>query len=84
MNNDKRAGFKLGLGLAILGFALAWLLGIANNNDQANKDKLAELHSAELSACWNEVHEHGGTCRIEYIKDRTDTIIGAKVLREAE
>lgn len=62
----------------------AGLLVIAGKQDQANKDKLMELHSAELSACWNEVQEHGGTCRIEYIKDRTNTIIGAKVIREGE
>ena len=80
MTNEKRSGIKIGLGIAIVGFALAWLLGIANNNEQANKDKLAELHSAELASCWNEVHENGGTCRIEYLKDRTDTIYGAKVV----
>jgi hypothetical protein len=84
INNDKRSGFKWGLGVAIIGFALAWLLGIAGSQEQAQKDKLAELHSAELSACWSEVNQHGGTCRIEYLKDRTDTIYGAKVIREAE
>lgn len=80
MSNDKRSGIKIGLGIAVLGFALAWLLGIANSNDQANKDKLAELHSAELSACWERVSEEGGTCRIEYLKDRTDTVYGARVV----
>ena len=85
MNNQaKRNGFKWGFGLAVAGFAFAWLLGIANTNDQCNKDKLAELHAGELSACWAEVEANGGTCRIEYLKDRTDTIYAAKVVREAE
>ena len=52
--------------------------------DQKQQDKLAQLHAGELSACWKEVEEKGGICRIEYIKDRTDTIIGAKVVREEE
>lgn len=81
-NQDKRNGFKWGFALAIAGIAIAWLLGIINANDQANKDKLAELHAGELSACWAEVKESGGTCKIEYLKDRTDTIYGAKVVRE--
>lgn len=81
---DKRKGFMWGVGAAIAGLAIAWLLGIVNSEEQAHKDKLAELHSAELSACWAEVHEHGGTCKIEYLKDRTDTIYAAKVVREAE
>lgn len=68
--------------IAFIAVALfAGLLVIAHNNDKANEDKLAELHAAELSACWNEVKEQGGSCRIEYIKDRTDTVIGAKVVR---
>lgn len=73
------------LAIAFIATAIfAGLLIIAHNQDQANKDKLAELHASELSACWNEVKENGGTCRIEYLKDRTDTIYGAKVVREAE
>lgn len=62
----------------------ALLLIIAHNQEKANQEKLAQLHAGELSACWQEVKEHGGSCRIEYIKDRTDTIIGAKVIMEAE
>lgn len=62
----------------------AGLLFIAHKQDQQNKDTLASLHAGELSACWDEVKEQGGTCRIEYIKDRTDTIIGAKVIREGK
>lgn len=84
INQDKRNGFKWGIGVAIVGVAIAWLLGLANANDQQNKDKLAELHAGELSACWAEVEAKGGTCKIEYLKDRTDTIYGAKVIRGEE
>lgn len=80
MTNDKRTGFAWGLGFAIVGFALTWLLGIANDGDQANKDKLAEMHQAELTACI----ESGSKCRIEYLKDRTGTIYAARVVKEDE
>lgn len=82
ISSEKRSGIRWGFGLAIAGVAIAWLLGIANGQEQANKDRLAELHSAELSACWAEVNEKGGTCKIEYLKDRTDTIYGAEVIWE--
>ena len=82
ISQDKREGFKLGIAFMLIAIAVAWLLGIANKQDQENKDALAQLHAGELSACWAEVKETGGTCRIEYIKDRTDTVIGAKVIRE--
>lgn len=84
INQDKREGIKIGIAFMIVAIAVAWLLGIANKQDQSNKDALAELHASELSACWDEVRENGGTCKIEYIKDRTDTIIGAKVIREGK
>ena len=82
MSRDKQKGFMWGIGAAAIGLAIAWLLGLAGSGEQANKDKLAELHKAELVACQAEVAERGGTCRIEYLKDRTDTIYAAKVVRE--
>ena len=59
----------------------AGLLIIAHKQDQANKDALANLHATELAQCWAEI-EDGQVCKIEYIKDRTDTVIGAKVTKE--
>lgn len=79
---ENKKSFMWGFGVAIVGFALAWLLGLVNSGEQANKDKLAELHAGELKACWEQVEQTGGVCRIEYIKDRTDTIIGAKIIKE--
>lgn len=81
MSNDKRTGFRWGFGVAIAGIALAWLLGIAGSNEQQQLDALAELHSKELATCWQSIEE-GQVCKIEYIKDRTDTVIGAKVIKE--
>ena len=62
----------------------AGLLIIAHGQDQANLDKLASLHEAELTACMKETAGTGETCRIEYLKDRTDTVYAAKVVREAK
>lgn len=82
MNQDKRNGFKLGVAFMVVATAIAWLLGLAGKQDEQNKTALAELHSAELSTCWAKANEYGGSCRIEYLKDRTDTIYGAKVIYE--
>lgn len=76
--------FLWGFGAALTGVALAWLLGIAFNQENDQMEKLARLHAAELSTCWSEVEESGGTCRIEYLRDRTNTIYGAKVIREVK
>lgn len=73
-----------GIIAALVTTILAILIFIACKQDQANKDRLNELHAGELSACWQEVQEKGGICRIEYLKDRTDTVYGARVIREAE
>lgn len=80
MNKDMRKGFRWGLGAAIVGVAIAWLLGFVHCEEKAQKDRLAELHEAELKACMAEY----GNCRIEYLKDRTDTIYAAKVVRGEE
>ena len=84
LTRDTRIGINWGIGFSIVAIMLAWLCGVAFKGDQKQQDKLAQLHAGELSACWKEVEEKGGICRIEYIKDRTDTIIGAKVVREEE
>ena len=74
-----------GLIIAVIaGIILALLIVVACRQEDANKRKLSELHAGELAACWNEVQEKGGSCRIEYLKDRTDTIYAAKVVREVE
>ena len=44
--------------------------------------KLAKLHEAELTACVEATKGTDKTCRIEYLKDRTDTIYAAKVIKE--
>ncbi len=79
---EKMKGFMWGIGACAAGFALAWLLGIANNGEQANMKKLAKLHEAELTACLESTKGTDKTCRIEYLKDRTDTIYAAKVIKE--
>ena len=81
---EKIKGFMWGFGASIVGLALAWLLGLVHSQEQAQMDRLAQLHAAELSTCWSQVEETGGTCRIEYLKDRNDTIYGAKVIREVK
>lgn len=83
ITKDKRNGFKWGFGTALVGIALAWLLGVAHTNDQQNLDALANLHAKELAQCWSEIEDEQ-VCKIEYIKDRTDTVIGAKVTKEAK
>lgn len=62
----------------------AGLLIIARNQDKANLDSLASLHEAELTACIKETENTGETCRIEYLKDRTDTVYAAKVVKEKQ
>lgn len=79
---EKAKGFMWGIGACATGFALAWLIGIANNGEQANKEKLAEMHKAELTACMEATKGTNQTCRIEYLKDRTDTIYAARVIKE--
>lgn len=81
MTNEEKSGIRLGLALAIAGLALAWLLGLATTNEQHQMDALAELHAKELATCWQSI-EDGQVCKIEYIRDRTDTVIGAKVVKE--
>lgn len=44
--------------------------------------KLAKLHEAELTACLESTKGTDTTCRIEYLRDRTDTIYAAKVIKE--
>ena len=78
-----RKNFFYGFGAALVGIALAWLLGIVAKEDQAQLDALTALHAKELSTCWAEVGV-GETCKIEYIRDRTDTVIGAKVIKESK
>jgi len=60
------------------------LLHVVGAQEQAHMEKLARLHAAELSTCWSAVEETGGTCRIEYLRDRTGTIYSAKVVREVK
>ena len=76
--------FLWGFGIAIVGFAIAWLLGIANSQEDCQKQSLAEYHAVELKSCLEATEGTDQTCRIEYLKDRTDTIYGAKVVREAK
>lgn len=83
-NMDRAKGFLWGIGACVTGIAIAWLLGIVHDGEQANMKKLAETHQAELIACLTVAKDTGETCRIEYLKDRTDTIYGAKVVREAK
>lgn len=83
MNNKSELAWGIIIAI-IVGIILAMLIVIACKQEQANKSKLTELHAGELAACWQEVQEKGGTCKIEYLKDRTDTIYGAKVIREVE
>ena len=47
-------------------------------------DKLTALHAGELKACIEETKDQGISCRIEYLKDRTDTIYAARVVKETE
>lgn len=82
---ENKSEVSWGLVIAIIaGIILALLIVVACRQEDANKRKLSELHAGELAACWNEVQEKGGSCRIEYLKDRTDTIYAAKVVREVE
>ena len=66
------------LGLIIGGIAIKSALVMENQQ----KDQLANLHAKELSVCWEKAVENGGTCRIEYLRDRTNTIYGAEVIME--
>lgn len=75
-------GFFWGFGVAIIGIAIAWLLGIVSKQEQAQIDALAELHSKELTACLEQAGA-GTTCKIEYLRDKTDTVYGARVVKEA-
>ncbi len=78
MKDNFRSGFAFGIGCALVGLAIAWLLGWVVRDDCAQKDRLRKMHEAELSAC---IKEHG-KCHIEYLKDRTDTIYAAKVVAD--
>lgn len=80
-NNEVSWGLIIAV---IAGMILALLIVIACKQEEANKDKLSQLHAGELAACWQEVQDKGGNCRIEYLKDRTDTIYAAKVVREVK
>ena len=80
-NNEISWGLIIAI---VVGMILAVLIVIACKQDEANKAKLSQLHAGELAACWQEVQSSGGTCRIEYLKDRTDTVYAAKVVREVE
>lgn len=82
VNQDKREGIKLGIAFAAIAIAVAWLLGIAGRQEEHSKATQAELHSAELATCWDKANTEGGVCRIEYLRDRTDTIYAAKVVYE--
>lgn len=78
MSEEMRRGFRWGVGAAVVGLAIAWLLGIAKCQEEVNKASLKEMHEAELNACIAQF----GKCRIEYLKDRTDTVYSAKVVRD--
>ena len=80
MSAEMRKGFRWGIGSAIVGIAIAWLLGIANNQELEQKASLEEMHKAEIEACIAE----NGECRIEYLRDRTNTIYAAKVVKVEE
>lgn len=66
------------LGLIVLGMIIKSSLAM----ESQQKDQLANLHAKELSVCWEKAVENGGTCRIEYLRDRTNTIYGAEVIME--
>lgn len=69
------------IGIVMMAIALGLLFNIAKQNDQRQLDALANLHAQELAHCWNEI-EDGQICKIEYIKDRTNTVVSAKVIKE--
>lgn len=66
------------LGLIVLGMIIKSSLVM----EKQQKDQIASLHAQELSICWEKAIENGGTCRIEYLRDRTNTIYGAEVILE--
>ena len=67
--------------VVLFAIILALLISKASQNEQQQKDALANLHAKELALCWNEI-EDGQICKIEYIYDRTNTPIGAKVIKQ--
>ena len=76
--------FMLGFGAAVVGMAIAWLLGIVSSQENCQKQALAEYHAAELTSCLKATEGTDQTCRIEYLRDRTNTIYSAKVVKEAK
>ena len=70
--------------IVVLLIIVCVLVHISKGQEEAQMEKLSRLHAAELSTCWSAVEETGGTCRIEYLRDRTGTIYSAKVVRETE
>lgn len=77
----KKENIILTICLVAMCIALGCLFAIARKQEQQQMDTLANLHAQELALCWNEI-EDGQICKIEYIYDRTNTIVSAKVIKQ--
>lgn len=76
----KKENIILTICLVAMCIALGCLFAIARKQEQQQLDALANLHAKELELCWHEI-EDGQICKIEYIYDRTNTPVSAKVMK---
>lgn len=77
----KKENIILTICLVAMCIALGCLFAIARKQEQQQMDTLANLHAQELAVCWSEI-EDGQICKIEYIYDRTNTVVSAKVIKQ--